>query len=81
MYDDEGKVKDIYFYRQMSADELHTKVASTFATIRVADTIDPLHSNIVHCMSAYREFCNWATSIFQVHPDLTMAFCTGRIST
>ena len=26
VYNSEGKVKDIYFYRQMSADELHSKV-------------------------------------------------------
>ena len=26
VYGDDGKVKDIYFYRQMSSDEQHTKV-------------------------------------------------------
>lgn len=28
MYGDDGKVKDIYFYRQMSSDEQHTKVST-----------------------------------------------------
>ena len=28
VYNSDGKVSDIYFYRQMSADELHTKVDS-----------------------------------------------------
>ena len=34
MYGDDGKVKDIYFYRQMSSDEQHIKVShSTCPTL------------------------------------------------
>ena len=28
VYGDDGKVKDIFFYRQMSSDEQHTKVVT-----------------------------------------------------
>ena len=31
VYNSDGKVSDIYFYRQMSSDELHTKVYLSFA--------------------------------------------------